>query len=104
MKKLLERIKEAAKEIKFNDRTTYIAVCKASFCAIEGWTPMEGSRPIQYLWLVPEISHRLGDRAKIEKTAKQLKDELGYGFEVHVCPTKNNIVLDSNNFIVISEI
>jgi hypothetical protein len=105
MEKLLKRIAEAAKGIKFNDRTAYIVACKASFCGIENWNKERyGSRPTQYIWLMPEVSHRLGEREKVEKTAAQLQKELGYGFEVSVCPTRSDFLMDKDNYVVISEI
>jgi hypothetical protein len=105
MEKLLKRIAEAAKEIKFNDRTKYIVACKASHCGIEEWEKEPyGSRPTQYIWLMPEFSHRLGEREQVERTALQLQEELGYGFEVSVCPTKSDFLMDKDNYVVISEI
>lgn len=105
MEELLKRIAKAAKGIKFNDRTKYIVACKASLCGIENWKKEPyGSRPTQYIWLMPEISHRLSEREEVEKTAEQLKEELGYGFEVSVCPTKSDFLMDKDNYVVISEI
>lgn len=103
MKKLLKKIKKASEGIDFNERTSYIAVCQMSMQMIKQWDDepsfLRGEKPKQFVWLIPEISHKMDNKA--EETAKQLQKKLGNDFDVRVCPTKNDILMMFDNYITL---
>ena len=103
----IDKIKEVSKHIKFSDRTNYIAVCKMSKVSIEQWDKnpspifIKGKRPTQTIYLMPDLSHRFKDKDMVQESADELASKLGEGFKGDVCPTKNDMILDIDNFIVL---
>ncbi|MEK6829820.1 MAG: hypothetical protein AABY15_06905 [Nanoarchaeota archaeon] len=105
MNELLKKVREAAQGIQFNDRTKYIAVCKVSVAMIKQWEKnplpesMKGEKPNLTIFLIPEISHRLGQREEVQNSVNKLVEKLGEGFEGRVCPTKSEFILQDDNYI-----
>ena len=108
MKELLEILTNLVAGIEFPDRTKYIVACAASVAQIkmceENEVPafLMGSKPSQYIYLMPEISHKFSQKEQAQGCADELAELLGEGYTVQVCATKSSLIMRDDNFVTLS--
>lgn len=107
MKDLLIILENASKSIAFPPTIKYICICRASFCIAE----RERQKPLYlqskssliiYLWLMPEFAAGFKYREACEIACKELKAQLGEGYNIGTCATKSDIIMADDNYITVN--
>lgn len=102
-KKLKQQLEQIVRSVSIPHTIKYICVCKASTMLAERekkkphFLQSKSSLTVN-IWLMPELSIGLENQFACRQACDEMNQILGDGYNVEVCPTKSELIMQYKDY------